>query len=97
MNIDCLDIKKGGNLVVRSIFEIENSLDITLLIDRCRRAGCTLHFNNEDLTIDEAYGNDTAMMARVTLYTLLAGYPKAARDYYNYLYDKANNETAPGE
>lgn len=97
MNIDSLAVKKGGSIVIRSVFDIDSSLDITLLIDKCRREGCTLHFENEDLTIDESYGNDTGMMARVTLYTLLAGYPKAARDYYNYLYDKANNEAAPGD
>lgn len=97
MNIDSLDIKKGGSIVIKSIFEIKSPLDITLLIDKCRRAGCTLRFENEDLSIDESYSNDTIRMARVTLYTLLAGYPKAARDYYNYLFETANNEAAPGD
>ena len=96
MNIDNLDIKKGGSIIINSIFEL-GSLDITLLVDKCRRTGCTLRFENEDITIDESYSHDTGKMATVTLYTLLAGYPKAARDYFNYLFDKANNKAAPGD
>ena len=84
MNIDDLNIEKNGYLSIGSIFEFESPLDITLLIDKCRRAGCTIYFENEDLTIDRNYSNDTSKMAIVTLYTLLAGHPKAAMDYIRY-------------
>lgn len=84
MKIDDVTIEKKGSLTIGSIFEFDSPLDITLLVDKCRRAGCTLRFENEDITIDETYSNDTAKMATVTLYTLLAGHPKAAMDYIRY-------------
>ena len=97
MIIDDLEIKKDGYITIDSIFGFDSPLDITLLIDRCRRIGCTLRFENEDLTIDDSYSNDTVKLATITLYQLLAGYPKAAQDYYNYLFKKANNKEAPGD
>ena len=84
MKVDNLNIEKNGSLTIGSIFEFDNPLDITLLIDRCRQNGCTLRFENEDLTIDNSYGNDASKVAVVTLYTMLAGHPKAALDYIRY-------------
>lgn len=91
MNIDNLDIKKDGSLTIGSIFEL-SGLNITLLIDKCRRVGCTLHFENEDLTIDDTYDDDPGMRAKVMLYTLLAGHPEAALDYINFLYKKETSK-----
>ena len=84
MKIEDITIEKNSSLTIGSIFEFDSPLDITILVDKCRRAGCTLRFENEDITIDENYGNDTAKMATVMLYTLLAGHPKAAMDYIRY-------------
>lgn len=84
MKVDNLNIEKNGSLTIDSIFEFDSPLDITLLIDRCRQNGCTLRFENEDLTIDNNYGNDASKVAVVTLYTMLAGHPKAALDYIRY-------------
>lgn len=95
MNIDTLEIKKGGYIIIGSIFEVESPLAITELIFKCRDAGCTLRFENEDLTIDKSYNDSDSMRTKVMLYTLLAGNPKAAQDYFNYLFKKANNELAP--
>ena len=81
MKVDNLNIEKNGSLTIDSIFEFDSPLDITLLIDRCRQNGCTLRFENEDLTIDNNYGNDASKVAVVTLYTMLAGHPKAALEY----------------
>ena len=97
MRIEDLEITKGGSLTIGSIFEFESSLDVTMLIDKCRKAGCKVLFENEDITIDDSYSNDTAKMATVTLYTLLMAHPKAAQDYYNYLFDQANKKHAPDE
>ena len=97
MNIDNIDIRKGGNIIIGSIFEVGNGLDITLLVDKCRMAGCTLHFENEDITVDDGYGDDVGMRSKVMLYTLLAGHPKAAWDYFNFLYNQANKEKAPSD
>ena len=91
MNINDLNIEKGGYITIGSIFEL-GCLDITLLVDKCRRAGCTLRFENEDITIDESYSNDTVKMATVTLYTLLAGHPKAAMDYIRYCVQTATKK-----
>lgn len=88
MNIDDLKIEKNGSITIGSIFEL-GCLDITLLVDKCRRAGCTLRFENEDITIDDSYSHDTGKMATVTLYTLLAGHPKAAMDYIRYCVEVA--------
>lgn len=91
MNINDLNIVKGGCVTIGSIFELD-SLDITLLVDKCRRAGCTLRFENEDITIDDNYSHDTGKMAIVTLYTLLAGHPKAAMDYIRYCIQTATKK-----
>ena len=91
MNINDLNIVKGSSITINSIFEL-SSLDITLLVDKCRRIGCTLRFENEDITIDDSYGNDTGKMAIVTLYTLLAGHPKAAMDYIRYCIQTATKK-----
>ncbi len=95
MNLNELNIEKGGSLTIGSIFELESSLDITMLVDKCRRAACTLYFENEDLTIDSSYSNDMGTMATVTLYTLLAGYPKAAMDYIRYCVNCASKNKDP--
>ena len=92
MSLDDLNIEKNGTLTIASIFEFDSPLDITLLVDKCRRAGCTLRFENEDITIDENYSNDTAKMAIVMLYTLLAGHPKAAMDYIRYCVQTATKK-----
>lgn len=97
MSIDQFEIRKGGRITVDSIFGFEDPLDITQLIDQCRRAGCSIRFVNEDLTIDDSFRDDAGKRALVTLYTLLARHPKAAQDYYNYLFIKANRKPAPGE
>lgn len=97
MRIEDIEVKKGGNVTINSIFEFGSSLDVTMLIDKCRRTGCVLRFENEDITIDDSYSNDTAKMATVTLYTLLMVHPKAAQDYFNYLFDQANKKHAPGK
>jgi len=91
MNINDLNIVKGGSITIGSIFELD-SLDITLLVDKCRRAGCTLRFENEDITIDDNYSHDMGKMAIVTLYTLLAGHPKAAMDYIRYCIQTATKK-----
>ena len=70
---------------------------MTMLIDKCRRAGCTVRFENEDLTVDESFSRNPGKMAMITLYSLLVGHPKAAQDYYNFLFDQANKKHAPGE
>lgn len=67
-----------------------------MLIDKCRKAGCTVRFENEDLTVDESFNHNPGKMAMITLYSLLVAHPKAAQDYFNYLFKKAN-EVAPGE
>lgn len=91
MNINNLNVSKGSCVTIGSIFELD-SLDITLLVDKCRRAGCTLRFENEDITIDDNYSHDTGKMAIVTLYTLLAGHPKAAMDYIRYCIQTATKK-----
>lgn len=96
MNLEDFEIKKGGTISVESIFAFDNPLDVTLLIDKCRRTGCTLRFENEDLTIDDSFDNDPYLRTRTNLYSLLACHPKAAQDYFNYLFKKANQE-APGK
>ena len=96
MRIEDIEVKKGGSVTIGSIFEFESSLDVTMLIDKCRRAGCVVRFENEDITIDDSYSHDDVKRATVMLYTLLVAHPKAAQDYYNYLFKKANKE-APGE
>ena len=96
MKFEDFDIVKGGSITVDSIFGFDSPLEITLLIDKCRRIGCTLRFENEDLTIDESYNDDTIKLSTVTLYQLLACHPKAAWDYFNYLFKKAN-EMAPSD
>ena len=95
MRIEDLEITKDGSLTIGSIFEFESSLDVTMLIDKCRKAGCKVLFENEDITIDDSYGNDPMQVATVTLYTLLVAHPKAAQDYFNYLFKK-ENISAPG-
>ena len=97
MNINDLDIRKGGSITIGSIFEVGNGLDITLLVDKCRMAGCTLHFEDEDITVDDGYGDNAGMRAKVMLYTLLSDHPKAAQDYFNYLYKQANKKKAPSD
>lgn len=96
MRIDDIEVKKGGSVTIDSIFEFESSLDVTMLIDKCRRAGCTVRFENEDLTIDSSFSRTPGKMATITLYSLLVAHPKAAQDYINYLFKKANKE-APGD
>ena len=96
MRIEDLEITKGGSLTIGSIFDFESSLDVTMLIDKCRTAGCKVLFENEDITIDDSYGNDPMQVATVTLYTLLVAHPKAAQDYFNYLFKK-ENKSAPGK
>jgi len=66
-----------------------------MLIDKCRKASCKVLFENEDITIDDSYGNDTIQVATVMFYTLLIAHPKSAQDYFNYLFKK-ENKTAPG-
>lgn len=97
MSIDQFDIKKNGSITISSIFEFKRPLDITLLVDKCRRVGCTVRFENEDLTIDDSFSNDSGKRAILMLYTLLARHPKAAQDYYNYIFSQANKKQAPGE
>ena len=97
MNIENIDIRKGSSVTIGSIFEVGNGLDITLLVDKCRTVGCTLHFEDEDITVDDGYGDDAGMRAKVMLYTLLAGHPKAAQDYFNFLFKQANKGTAPSD
>ncbi len=96
MRIEDIEVKKGGSVTVGSIFEFESSLDVTMLIDKCRKAGCTVRFENEDLTVDESFSHNPGKMAMITLYSLLVAHPKAAQDYFNYLFKKANQE-APGK
>ena len=96
MRIEDIEVKKGGIVNIDSIFEFESSLDVTMLIDKCRRAGCTVRFENEDLTVDESFSRNPGKMAMITLYSLLVAHPKAAQDYFNYLFKKANQE-APGK
>lgn len=90
MRIEDIEVKKGGSLTIGSIFEFESSLDVTMLIDKCRKAGCKVLFENEDITINDSYGNDPMQVATVTLYTLLVAHPKAAQVYFNYLFKKEN-------
>lgn len=92
MNIDDLTIEKNGTLTIGSIFEVDSSLDITLLVDKCQRAGCTLRFENEDLTIDDTYSNDAGMRAKMMLYSLLAAHPDAALDYIRYCVSVASKK-----
>lgn len=96
MRIEDIEVKKGGSVTVGSIFEFESSIDVTMLIDKCRRAGCTVRFENEDLTVDESFSRNPGKMAMITLYSLLVAHPRAAQDYYNYLFKKANEKT-PGK
>ena len=67
-----------------------------MLIDKCRKADCTVRFENEDLTVDDSFTHNPGNMAMITLYSLLVAHPKAAQDYFNYLFKKANQE-APGK
>ena len=90
MNINNLNIVKDGYLSIGSIFEIGSSMAITELVVKCRNVGCTLRFENEDLTIDSSYSDNDAMRVKVMLYTLLAGHPEAALDYIRYCVNAVN-------
>jgi hypothetical protein len=83
MKLDDLNIQKNGSLTIGSIFEVGRPMAITELIFKCRDAGCTLHFENENLTIDSSYNDDDILRGKVMLYTLLAGHPEAALLGYN--------------
>jgi len=96
MRIEDIEVKKDGSVTISSIFEFESSIDVTMLVGKCLSDDCILRFENEDLTIDSSYIRDPGKSAMVTLYSLLVAHPKAAQDYYNYLFKKANKET-PGD
>lgn len=92
MSINDLHIEKNGSLTIGSIFELGGSLAITELVFKCREANCTLHFENEDLTIDSTYNDDDVLRSKVMLYTLLAGHPEAAMDYVRYCVNTATKK-----
>ena len=92
MKLEDLKVEKNGSITIGSIFEFDSSLDITLLVDKCRRAGCTVRFENEDITIDDTYNDDAGTRAKVMLYTLLANHPEAAMDYFRYCMSVASKK-----
>ena len=97
MSIECLKIEKNGFLTIGSIFEVGGPMAITELVRRCQDAGCTLHFENENMTVDSTYNDNTDMRAKVMLYTLLAGHPGAAMDYIRYCVNCVSNKNPDAE
>lgn len=94
MNVFGIEVPQDGELEFDSIFDLESSMNITVLIDKCDRAGCRLHFKNEDITFGPDF--DTMQRANLMVYGFLMSNPKPLRDYINYLLDKADRK-APGE
>lgn len=94
MKVYDLIVPQDGELEFDSIFDLENSTNITVLIDKCHRAGCRLHFKNEDITFGPDF--DTMQRANLMVYSFLMSNPKPVHDYINYLLNKADRK-APGE
>lgn len=80
-------IERDGAITIRSIFEMtEGHSQISSFLYECAAQNCTVTFANEGITIAPGDMGDIGTRAMISTYGMLIAYPKAARDYCNYIF-----------
>lgn len=81
-------------ITVPSVFMFTDVGNLFAFLRVCEVKNCTVHFENEDLTVKP--GNDTAMSLRLTVYMAIADNPKFVTDYIKYLSNEYKKQKEEG-
>ena len=93
MNINQSIIVKNGDITIESIFLMSDGYpQISAFLQECQAQNCTVHFSNEDITVAPGDLADTGVRAMLSTYGMLIVFPKAARDYINYVLKEHNKD-----
>lgn len=86
-------IVKNGDITIESIFQMSDGYpQISAFLQECQAQNCTVHFSNEDITVAPGDLADTGVRAMLSTYGMLIVFPKAARDYINYVLKEHNKD-----
>lgn len=79
-------IVENGEIKIPSIFMFNGgSIELFSFLGTCKEKNCTVHFENEDITVlpkDNAY-----QMIVLSVYATIAAEPKIAEQYINYVHN----------
>lgn len=87
MYIENMTFPKNGEINIQSIFQMKDGyIEIQALLRDAAKENCTVYFENEDWRVAPGDVDSIATRAAINAYSSIITYPKAARDYCNYIF-----------
>lgn len=86
-------IEPNGHVILRSIYQFENSADVYAFLHGCRVENCSVYFQNEDICVSRE-GIMNIPEIGIAVYMHMKEHPKAVEDYLRFVLKSVNREWA---
>ena len=83
----------GEHIVLRSLYQFDDAVEVFAFLEVCREGGCSVHFLNEDISVDKS-GEMNVHRMTIMAYMHLKETPKMVADYIRFLQKTSCGEWA---
>lgn len=82
-----------GHLVLRSLYQFNDSVEVYAFLHCCEKADCSVYFQNEDISVDKS-GIMSVPEFAISIYMSLKENPKLVESYLRFLVKAGSKEWA---